>query len=294
MKTYKEIYRLSHFLRISLSTAGSRPQLEQAFKRLMSDSVAIEAGLETEMLVPPARLHVHLGTLSLDTPARVTAAIEHLRRLDIVKLHDSYLRRNSSENTRQALLKQSKINVNIHGLKNYGRYAKLARCMKLWALVDDEAGVFPALCSAIRLSLEQAELVQWTPTEKDVGIRETYTPIIDVRGSITDEDNDKPSLQGLPPETRKLAKRFDATQLCPKYRDFTWAQNVQLEKISLCRIGLKHIQRQGEIVGQGYEEVASIPLPGAPKISTGPDMEGDIYLYPPKRRSEKTLKPPWL
>lgn len=117
MTNHKDLLRLTHFVCISLSTAGSRPQLEQAFKRFMSDAVAIEAGVESEMLVPPARLHVPLGSLSLPTPTRVTAAVEHLRHLDIIKLYDSCLGRSKSQDVRQELLKQPEIVVKIQGVE---------------------------------------------------------------------------------------------------------------------------------------------------------------------------------
>lgn len=289
MLDFIKAFRLTHFVRIPLSTAGSRPQLDQAYKRVMNDEVATEAGFENEMLVPPVLLRVQLGSLSLDTPARVNAAIEHLRQLDVQSIYTQCLQRRKSQCPEFELAEgRSELRVKIHGLKNYSRNTDLTRCMLLWAPVIDEAKVLPTLCHAVRSSLERAGLLQIVPLPHQSlnEIRDTYTPIFDSSRMSTDEDNNKPSLRELPRKS-KLKKRFDATELYPKYRDFTWAQDVQLEKISLCKIGLKQIERQGEIVGQGYEEVASIPLPGAPSISTGPDMDGDIYLDRPKRRSEK-------
>ncbi|KAG6991006.1 hypothetical protein G7Y79_00059g091910 [Physcia stellaris] len=280
-------FRLTHFVRIPLSTAGSRPQLDQAYKRVMHDVVATEAGFESEMLVPTALLHVQLGSLSLDTPARVNAAIEHLRQLDVQSIYTQCLQRREKQGPEFGLAEgRSEVRVKIQGLKNYSRHTDLTRCMWLWAPVIDEAKVLPTLCHEVRLSLERAGLWQCLPYQSFRGMRDTYTRIFDSSRIYTNEDNHKPGLRPLLRE-KKLVKRFDATELYPKYRDFLWAQDVQLEKISLCKMGRKQIERQGEIIGQGYEEVASIPLPGAPSISTGPDMEGDIYLDRPKRRSEK-------
>lgn len=48
--------------------------------------------------------------------------------------------------------------------------------------------------------------------------------------------------------------------------------------------------RQGTIVGEGYEEIASVPLPGAPRISSGPELEGETFGGT-KRRYLRKLSP---
>ena len=51
--------------------------------------------------------------------------------------------------------------------------------------------------------------------------------------------------------------------------------------LSICQTGLKDIYKEGRLVGRGYEEIASVPLPGAPSISSGPLLEGEAFEPPP-------------
>lgn len=73
------------------------------------------------------------------------------------------------------------------------------------------------------------------------------------------------------------------TELWHKYVDFSWAKDFQLEKLSICEMGLKNVFKHGKKVGTGFREVASVPLPGATTVSTGPELEGETYVPPPKR-----------
>ena len=56
--------------------------------------------------------------------------------------------------------------------------------------------------------------------------------------------------------------RIDATAVIEQFRGFTWANDFRIEKIAICKMGAKTItNEQGDVVGEEYEEVASIPLP---------------------------------
>jgi len=56
--------------------------------------------------------------------------------------------------------------------------------------------------------------------------------------------------------------RIDATLIMEQFKDFTWAKNFRIEKIAICKMGAQKVtNEQGDIVGEEYEEVASIPLP---------------------------------
>jgi activating signal cointegrator complex subunit 1 len=55
--------------------------------------------------------------------------------------------------------------------------------------------------------------------------------------------------------------RFDAEALLGKWKDFIWVQDFAIEKLAICKMGAKKITNEnGEIVGEEYEEVASIPF----------------------------------
>jgi activating signal cointegrator complex subunit 1 len=55
--------------------------------------------------------------------------------------------------------------------------------------------------------------------------------------------------------------RFDAETLLEEWKDFTWAKDFQIEKLAICKMGAKKVMdAKGEIMGEEYEEVASIPF----------------------------------
>ncbi|KAL9025945.1 MAG: hypothetical protein Q9196_005311 [Gyalolechia fulgens] len=61
---------------------------------------------------------------------------------------------------------------------------------------------------------------------------------------------------------KKEAIKFDARDLLARYTDFEWARDVRIEKLVICEMGAKKIMdEKGEVVGEEYTEIASVPLP---------------------------------
>ena len=161
--------------------------------------------------------------------------------------------------------------------------------MYLWAPVFDHANVLPKFCQIIVLSFWHAGLLRLSPDQQDrLKIpRKPYTTLISTRYLDGSEVNNSPELVSEG-SYRTIRPRFNATGLWREYFDFPWARNFQLEKLSICEMGLMHIYSQGKLVGSGYKEVASVPLPGASSVSTGPDLEGETMV-----RRPKDAKPVW-
>ncbi|KAL8988399.1 MAG: hypothetical protein Q9177_002525 [Variospora cf. flavescens] len=60
---------------------------------------------------------------------------------------------------------------------------------------------------------------------------------------------------------RKQAVQFDARDLLERYVDFEWARDVKVEKVAICEMGTKKmLDENGEVVGEEYTEIASVPL----------------------------------
>jgi hypothetical protein len=70
-----------------------------------------------------------------------------------------------------------------------------------------------------------------------------------------------------------MTLRPDVAELCTKYQDFTWASDIQLEKLSIRELGLLNFKRGLSHVGQGHREIACVALPGAeqPELSAVKD-----------------------
>jgi len=54
--------------------------------------------------------------------------------------------------------------------------------------------------------------------------------------------------------------KIDARALLNKYEDFVFAENVVLDRVAICEMGAKKRIENGEVVGEEYREVASVPL----------------------------------
>lgn len=61
---------------------------------------------------------------------------------------------------------------------------------------------------------------------------------------------------------KKQVVKFDARDLIKRYVDFEWAKDVRIEKVAICEMGAKKMtDEKGEVVGEEYTEIASVPLP---------------------------------
>ncbi|KAK3070053.1 hypothetical protein LTR53_011122 [Teratosphaeriaceae sp. CCFEE 6253] len=69
--------------------------------------------------------------------------------------------------------------------------------------------------------------------------------------------------QGHGPDANAPLK-IDATALLASFNDFSWAENVVLDRIAVCEMGAKKVlDAQGRVVSEEYTEVASVALPAA-------------------------------
>jgi activating signal cointegrator complex subunit 1 len=51
--------------------------------------------------------------------------------------------------------------------------------------------------------------------------------------------------------------RFDARDLIDKYKDYTWAEDVRIDRVQICKMGArKTLNDDGEVVDEQYEVVA--------------------------------------
>ncbi|KAK3071806.1 hypothetical protein LTR53_007977 [Teratosphaeriaceae sp. CCFEE 6253] len=58
--------------------------------------------------------------------------------------------------------------------------------------------------------------------------------------------------------------KIDTTALLARFNDFSWAENVVLDRIAICEMGAKKIlDAQGRVAREEYTEVASVALPAA-------------------------------
>ena len=60
---------------------------------------------------------------------------------------------------------------------------------------------------------------------------------------------------------KKQPVKFDARELIDRYAGFEWARDVEIERVAICEMGAKKTtDEKGEVVGEEYTEIASVPL----------------------------------
>ena len=229
----KRRFGVTHFVRIPLSTSVPRPQLDKAVKRISSDPVA--ASVPNEAFVPASQLHITIGELSLKSSERVSATIRYIHSLDLDTMLKEIIveiERKNSDKTIQPCLPG--LRVDVRGLNIHGSILSLDKRMNLWAPVTDTQGVVTPFRDAVRLGLARAGFLVANLGNRSAGTRllEPYTKILSTKWLSTNEDNDNPMLVAAGVK-KKITLKFDATELYPKYREFTWAKDVHLEKLNI-------------------------------------------------------------
>ncbi|KAL8933406.1 MAG: hypothetical protein Q9216_006379 [Gyalolechia sp. 2 TL-2023] len=96
--------------------------------------------------------------------------------------------------------------------------------------------------------------------QPDDGLEEQKVPAED--HEHTESKANPPHGKGKKGKIRKEVVKFNAKELLAQHADFEWARNVRIEKLAICEMGAKKIMDEaGEVVGEEYTEIASVPLP---------------------------------
>lgn len=118
-----------------------------------------------------------------------------------------------------------------------------------------------------------------TPIETVSQSRLLHMAVLSNKRIYSSTRKTKPHLLQYMPQGTVLYRvlRLDLTDLYVKYKDFVWASDVQMEKLSLCEMGLQDFNRGPSIVGQGHREIASVALPGVNQPELNAGMEDITY-----------------
>jgi len=240
------------------------------------------SNIPTEAFVWPDTQKLVLGELSLPSDSTITTAKSLLRSLD----HDNILDGLRSGNERRQNFGISHnlgdphivrpLSVSINGFEP-SEY--LQGSTKLDAPVIDTESILPGYIQEIpRRFLEAGlmKLIPGMPLDKNRPLR---MAVMDTKRISTTTVREKPHLLKYMPERKVLYSilRPNITDLYTKYKDFAWASDVQLEKLSICELGLYSFKRGPLIVGQGHREIACVALPGATQSDLSAVFDDVIY-----------------
>ena len=270
---------LTHFLCVPLVTPASRIQLEKAlssFKARVSgdslDSGQCTTKVPEKALRPIGTIHLTLGVMSLDAE-KLKAAKSFLRNLTI----SSLILQGGGLKDEERPLKASITECGNHPDSSPEKQKALRRLEPdptlppliasltgiqpmhsptsttiLYAVPTDfSARLFP-FCQSLRKAFTDAGFL--VPDSRPLKLHATIVNTIYVKG----RNHQKRS--GGHGKDKKAGLKIDATKLIQEFEDFVWMEKVRLDRVSICEMGVKQVEHDGEVTEE-YLEVESAALP---------------------------------
>ncbi len=281
-----QLRSLTHFIAIPLLSPVSRPQFRNSITRLLDDPSA--ATVPRHDIRPLGTLHIGLGAMSLTTPERFAKSTEILRNVNFKSILKVAARgskegiafdaeRISQEGSSPTMTHVGSaprngvapVSVSLRGL-HCGRIGAEADALFLGTNVVD----LTHRLHHLRETIQHAY--------RDVGLQ-ILTNSSDAETSRARKENQASSVFSMgilrstcqPP--RKIpdrkhrgklrnspAPRYDFRELVNQYKDRTWSEDIRLDRVSICQMGLtQSIARHGGGIDSdlGLSEVFSVPLP---------------------------------
>ena len=135
--------------------------------------------------------------------------------------------------------------------------------MRLFLFIEEPVGLLPSFCRVLSQEFMDAGLERRDPLQTLQGgfeeLAYRQSRVIETKGLDSGLRNLKPSLKHARSDLRP---RFDARDLCEKYKDVVWAKNVHLDRVCISEIGPENVYEDEEVLGVRYNDIASVPLPG--------------------------------
>jgi len=281
--------RLTHFLCLPLVTNTSREQFQSGLKTL-KDDLERDSLVPAKAVRPPGTLHLTLGVMSLDN-AQLEEAKQFLQELHLHRiLRDLTQRRVAeqaaedgaiSENLNAAAMPDTDaLTINLEALTPMQSPQNTS--ILYASPIDSQQRLFP-FAEALRKDfidsghmLEDSRPLKLhatiintiyakssTPRGRKSHVKETLKHIehkISPHHHDGDSaDDDMSTRQGHGPDAKSWM-RFDARDLIEKYKDFTWAEGVRIDRIQICKMGAKRVwsggkEGEGEVIDEQYEVV---------------------------------------
>ena len=267
----------THFLHIPLASSdSSRTQLLQSRAQLMRDPVT--KTFPKQAFVLPASQNIVIGKMTLAPNERLEAAKALLQSLDL----ETILKESREKSRSATSTGTGAILASVVGLER--AHLKLSSVQTLFARVIDEESILPKFLSRIQKIFHQAGLLYLGQYE--LGEIPLHVKLINTNKLYTleviDPDDNKKHL----PKALRCRKNLtvDSRMMFQKFQDFVWADDIQLQKVSISEARLLdfrlELKDRAVLADQGYHEVASVLLPGA--------SCGDPVVYPFKIGTKAT------
>jgi activating signal cointegrator complex subunit 1 len=231
---------LTHFLCLPLVNSSSKAELEASLQRFRRIVTTLNAPLNTVPKLPleairnVESLHLTLGVMSLGDE-KLQEAIKLLNGLDIHELYTSVAPSEipSTSETAPALTISLRSLVSMHTPTDTS---------VLFADPHDPSERLRTFAENLHAKFRDAGFL--IDENRPLKLHATVYNTVYVRNS----GRNKP--------------RIDAVRLLGECKDFYWANQIRIEKVTICKMGaVREFNAAGEIVSEKYEEVAALDLP---------------------------------
>lgn len=251
--------QLTHFLCIPLATTTSRPQLSQALASFRDDVTRPkELGgfeLPAEAVRPVGTLHLTLGMMSFPKDEGLDKAVELLRSLRPREILSTVEKPVMPGETKEAVASgadagrqqpQPQILITLKGLHPM---QKAEKATVLYAPPSDPHGILQGFGERIKAQFKEAGLL--APGDLPLLLHATIVNTINVKGR---------NKHGAGKKKWERTVIEDAQAMVDRYEDQVWMEDVSLDKIAICRMSAKPIEKDGVVVDAAYEAEAEIEL----------------------------------
>lgn len=258
----------THFLCFPLCTQRSQPKLQTLVQTLRENENAI--GIPREAFRLPKSFVLRVRELRIETDDGIHVALDILHCLDLrdlleSRLHGDATLRNGvvySQSTSVAPLKLTLKGITAH-LND--KLHDPSKTNQMWGLLHDPSNRIRPFMQNIRREFEALatpDKVPGLPWDSGRTASEVTAPNLIATRFNRKHDTFVNKLGVL--RRRLISPRFDPRGLVENFGDTLWAEDIQIEKLSLCKEGRMKTfggPNNDVLVDEGYEEIASIPLP---------------------------------
>lgn len=257
-----QIYNLTHFICIPLVTASSRPQLTRSLGLLRDSPVSGNVPLRAFVPIDTLKMSVKI-TMSLPTPDRFAMAEKLLQSLDLNSLTRELSKpslRERSIKERFADLKKSlslspvasmnqplPLRVTLSGLiaSPTGYHDIMAHTF--YAQCHDPTFRVNHLCNNLAIIFEAAGLYNPSSSyriQKSVGF--ALSGVCLIQTGLIPSSEFVPARRQPGKLQRSKSLKIDSRDLVRTFKEFVWADNIRLERLSICQLGFhKRARQQG-------------------------------------------------
>ena len=276
LKILNNPHSATHFICLPLYTSKSKEKLEDIVRTLRNDDTL--AGVPQKAFRLPKSFHVCIHNLRVGTNAGINTTIKTLSKVRLKDLLTKPARdlanclyiesmddggiKMANEGHSSNMSDTTPLRLTLRGTYSPDSL-EASKARVIHTNVHDPSDRLTRFVSGVRHHFE-SEGIRYSifPNGKPHGHG------VFVGANLINGHWRKERKQSIASDGHRISKSspryFDFEPFRDKYKDFDWARDIEIEKLSLCKEGRKatfHGPNDNILVDEDYEEIASIPLP---------------------------------